>query len=278
MLAISSGVVAGVRKAGFDAIYIHPNKIANGVIDPSLTELLRTNPAGVLLPDFVGNVVSRELLACCRQLGIPMVAYGGSPEYAGYDRVLSDHEAGAYTVTKWLIGKGRRRILQTAPSTDLYWFPARRKGFERAITEAGLELLPVEPVPSRIVGNVNWSAAEMADVARHMAGYLVHYLSSEKPIDAIVATSDGPAHQLIAGCQWLGKTPHDQVTVVGYDNYWADLPDCMRGPPTVAATIDKQNFEAGVEMVRLLMQRVHQELPPEPQIRVIEPKLIVVEP
>jgi DNA-binding LacI/PurR family transcriptional regulator/DNA-binding transcriptional regulator YhcF (GntR family) len=277
ILAVSSGVVAGVRKAGFDAIYVHPNKIASGLIDPSVTELLRANPAGVLLPDFGGNVMSRELLACCRQFNIPVVTGGGSPEYADCDRVLSDHEAGAYAVTKWLIAKGRRRILQCAPYADQYWFAGRRKGYERAINEAGLELLPVEPIPPRIIGNVDPSESDLADVARHMSGYLVHHLMSTTPVDAIVAHSDGPAHQLIAGCQWLGKQVHRDVTVVGYDNYWADMPERMRRPPAVAATVDKQNFEAGLEMVKLLLQRMNGELPGEPQVRVIEPKLVVVE-
>ena len=45
----------------------------------------------------------------------------------------------------------------------------------------------------------------------------------------------------------------------------------------VAATVDKQNFEPGMEMVRLMRERIEGKLPPEPQTRVMPPQLVILQ-
>jgi DNA-binding LacI/PurR family transcriptional regulator len=275
--AISNGVFAGIRQAGFDLIQVHPNKLANGVIDASVTELLDSRPAGVLLPEIFGPVVSKELMSLCRELGIPAVVYGGHAGSAQHDRILSDHDAGAYALTKWLIGQGRKRILQISPVAETYWFGGRRSGYERAVREAGLELLAPLPIPSRNVDRSEWTVEYFSDAVRHSAGYLFPFLHSPHPVDAIMALSDSSGHQVIGACEYLGKRAHKDVTVVGYDNNWADGPDLGHIPVSVAATVEKQNFESGIEMVRLMRERLEGKLPSAPQTRVMTPQLVVVQ-
>ena len=277
MTAITNGVAAGVRAAGYDGISVHPNKVTGGLIDSSVMELLQARPAGLLLPEMAGQQISSQLLRTCHELKIPTVVYGSAPELAGNDRVVSDHDRGSYQLTQWLIERGCKRILQIAPSTDSYWYGHRRGGYERAVNEAGLSTLPDEQIIVRGIDKSEWTEQFFAEATRHTAGYLFPFLMKEHPADAIMALTDSNANQIIAACQFLGKQPHRDVVVVGYDNYWAYSPDASSIDRPVAATIDKLNFEAGMEMVKLLMQRINGELPVEPVTRVLDPQLVVVD-
>jgi DNA-binding LacI/PurR family transcriptional regulator len=277
MTAIISGVSAGIRQAGFDAINIHPNKIADDLIDPSVVDLLRLSPAGLLIPEFRNQAISAKLSAVCVEHGVPVVAYGSLPELQRFDRVVSDHESGSYQLTRWLASRSRKRILQIGTSVPNHWFAARRAGFERAIREANLELLPPEPIITRLMDLSGWTEAYFHEATRHTAGYLFPFVLGPNPVDAIVAITDSGAHQSIAACEFLGKTPQKDVFVVGYDNNWANSPDAQSVGHPVIATIDKLNYECGMEMVKLLLQRINGELPPEPQTRVVQPQLIIIE-
>ena len=278
MSAIINGLAAGIREAGYDTINVHPNKIADSSIDPSVIDLLRASPAGLLLPEFSPHApVPARLLSLCAEFGVPVVLYGSLPELAQYDRVVSDHDSGSYQLAKWLTARGCKRILQIAPTVPSYWFNARRTGFERAIHESQLELLAPEKIVTRSIDKSEWTEDYFHEATRHTAGYLVPFLLGPNPVDAIVAMTDSGAHQIIAACEFLGKCPQKDVTIVGYDNYWAYAPDSKAIGYSVAATIDKLNYECGMEMVKLLLQRINGELPATPQTRVIPPELIVVE-
>ena len=67
------------------------------------------------------------------------------------------------------------------------------------------------------------------------------------------------------------------MLVVGYDNYWSDVPERQFESAPPAATVDKRNLETGRTLVELLEQRVTGQLSAEPQHRVVEPELLVME-
>ena len=74
---------------------------------------------------------------------LPVVVNDDGPTLSQYDRVISDHEIGAYELTSWLLGQGRRRILPLwGVDRERYWVKMREAGYQRAMREAGLEPLP----------------------------------------------------------------------------------------------------------------------------------------
>ena len=272
------GVIGAVRAAGKHAVTLHPDLLDEAEIG----KLLQGRPFGMIFPEFFLQAKVYQAKDVIRQFaaaGVPVVAYGDSPELQQFDRVASEHEQGAFELTQWLIAQGRRRILPLwfGPRAD-YWIIARRAGYERAMREAGLPALDtawMAPLPELEPTSDNFEI-----MSHYIAGYLPAHLGGAKPVDAIMAITDGHVPYIAAACQQFGKVPNRDVFLVGYDNYAADMPELALNREIVGplATVDKRNFEMGQEMVRLLMQRVAGELPDEPQRRLVAPKLIANEP
>ena len=265
-LNVVLGAVLAVREAGLDVLTVHPERFCREIAE----RVAADRPHGVIVPDF--NQHDR-IVACAelaRECGMNVVAYGDDPELATFDRVTSDHEAGAYELTRWLIGQGRRRILNVWPApATLYWFPERRAGYERAMREAGLPVL--EPVL------VPLAEGDHAFLSRLWAGHLIESLQGEGAVDAIMLVSDGHSDIVADACRCFGKVPNRDVAIVGYDNYWADLPEVPSATAPLA-TVDKLNIESGTQLVRLLLDRGAGRLPAAPQRVVVAPRLVIVEP
>ena len=121
------------------------------------------------------------------------------------------------------------------------------------------------------------SESTFENESRAFAGCLVDRLVCANPADAILVHSDGDVSRVAAACRLCGKEPNRDVLLAGYDNYAS----AIRSKPFMAglplATIDKKNFRAGEAMVRLFMDRIGNKLPPEPQIRIIQPELILLD-
>jgi len=223
----------------------------------------------------------RRGLDVLRQGGVCVVGYGHSSDFADYDTVASDHAAGSYALTKWLIEHGRRRILRYCPqgrwSPDAIpgWLMQRELGYEQAMTEAGLTPLPPLSIPNTRSASGDSAARELA--AHTAAGYLAPHLLRADPIDAIMGLSDGHIPELAAACRILGKQPNKDVALVGYDNYWADMVDMKQGDIAPLATMDKLNVQIGQELIRLLLGRCARELPPASQHRLVPPKLVEID-
>ena len=97
-----------------------------------LAHLVDEAPLGVIVTDVsVGSRVRPEHLAegliPLQEAGIPVVTFGTEVDGTRFDHVESDHADGAYQLTRFLIARGRRRILQhTGDDTPLRWKAQRR--------------------------------------------------------------------------------------------------------------------------------------------------------
>jgi DNA-binding LacI/PurR family transcriptional regulator len=87
--------------------------------------------------------------------------------------------------------------------------------------------------------------------------------------------SDREVFITAAACRLFGVEPGRDLVIVGYDNYWRRCMERQYEPYIPAATVDKHNEKMGGELVRLLLDRVADRLPPEPQTRVIPPQLVI---
>jgi len=282
---IHTGAVDAIRNAGYDVLNLHPSRIAGDLIQ----RLILQQPRGVIIMREVLQTQSGQHLPQALQEGnVPFVIYGGlaraqdSQIVNSYDTVASDHEYGSAALTKWLVGRGRRRILRVWDMHGIHnasekpeWVAQRDAGYEKAMRESGLEILPAMEIYNPIRGGNTQEEFQLH--ARLVAGYLIEYLMRSEPIDAIMAVSDSILPTVTAALKIHHRVPNKDVLVVGYDNMWEDLPNRKWESTPPAATVDKKNLEIGHELMRLLQERIDGTLPPEGQHRVIKPELIILQ-
>lgn len=277
---MASGAVSEVSKNCHNVMLIHPERVT----EHDLEGLMKGHPAGVVFPDMAGTIFHprEQWMAQLHTAGVPIVVYGNSQSEAMYDRVISDHAAGAYKLTRYLLERGCKHIVNLYSGE--YWAAARVSGYERAMREAGLEPLPTLALKVKAVGELLYPLLssdpdEYFDMMRnYMVSQLVQHMdlkSGKAPFDAILALSDGNLTSISAACRTLGLVPGKDVLLAGYDNYWAECWEQKCEKVTPVATVDKQNELTGRLMVRLVLDRGRGLLPPEPQLRMIEPELVI---
>ncbi len=269
---IGLGAGRAIREAERHAFALHPDRFVGREVE----RLANEQPLGVVFTELHPRwdralKVARELT----RRGVPLVVYGDAPQLAAYDRVVSDHEAGSYELTRFLMAQGRQRLLNvwTAPAQG-YWFARRRAGYERALAEAGLEPLPDLIVPPFTPTHGNRASFESG--VRQLAGYFIEPFSARRPVDALLMSTDIDALAASAACLLFGKTPHEDVAIAGYDNFWHDCSEREFSPAPPLVTVDKRDEEMGGELVKMLLDRVAGRLPDGPQRRVVSPRLIHV--
>lgn len=273
--AVEVGVEEALDQESLHRLTLHPS----GLEGEGLQRFLSDPPLGAIVNGLVSRTEEgQKLLATLASHGIPLVVNSDGPALAGYDRVISDHQAGCYELTRWLIGQGRRRILRAwGVAKGTYFLEMRNTGYERAMREAKLESLPPLYIPANGVEISRELARETFELrSRTFAGYLLPYLTGLEPIDAIMVSTDSHVYPAATACRICGRTPHREVTIVGYDGYWSGWPDRELEPTVPAATVVKHNRQTGVEMVRILLERVNGTAPTPLQRVALAPELVVV--
>ncbi len=281
---VHTGAVAAIRNAGFDAYTIHPDRVAGDMIQ----RIIAQRPRGVIVLSRVLQQESGQRIGKALHEGnVPFVIYGdlglaaGVSALQGVDSVVSDHEAGAYALTQWLIKQGRRRILRfwqlhmRGPQEKELWLLQRDRGYERAMKDAGLEPLPALEVYDPGYHNFGNTKENFEFRARIMAGYLIEHLLGNEPVDAIIAPSDGMIGHLSAALRVHGRKVNDDVLLAGYDNMWDDLEVREWEPLGPVATVDKRNLEIGANLLDLLAERIEGKLFAKGERRVVMPELVV---
>ncbi|NNM87680.1 MAG: GntR family transcriptional regulator [Phycisphaerae bacterium] len=268
---IGIGAAAAARQEGQGVLSLAPTRLLNQPSD----RMLSVRPSGLLVCEMAGpqrqalvdfiRILSRE--------GTPVVVYGNSPLDQEYDRVISDHEAGAYSLTRNLLQRGCRRILPLFERPeDMYWKKDRLAGYTRAMRESSLE-----PLPTLWVDDIGgrYTVEHFRVKSSYLAGQLVPHMTGPNPVDAIMAASDGEAFSVAAACRLFGRQPQKDIFLAGYDNYYGDSPEQEMESSIPSVTVDKQNFLIGQEMVQLLQARIAGNAGAGPQLRLVPPRLLV---
>lgn len=221
----------------------------------------------------------QKLLSEFVRRGSQVVVFGEEIEGNRWDRVVSDHESGAYLVARHLLALGRRRIAFFRHSShQLHWVERRYSGYLRAFKESGLT-----PPPPFIYQYAPLDLEHEADPtnfaanARQLAVEMKKYLKNN-PLDAIMLISDGETSRTAQACRLCGLNPSSDVLLAGYDNYWREGMAQTAIPFAPCVTVDKGNSEIGALMARLMLERLDGQLPSTPQQRLVAPKLILIQP
>lgn len=241
-----------------------------------LEQLRGTPPRGIIVIDEPLGLSSREKILAGFHVGeVPVTAYGDLHAWPGCDVVTSDHEAGSYALTRWVLAQGCRHPLpcraQIAPEPD--WLERRDAGYRRAMQEAGLEPLP--PLEWPRLPLLPDPQAHLHMMARLAAGCLADHLKTIPRPDALLVVSDGEITTIAAGCRVLSLDPDHDLLVAGYDNYWRDCAERQWEPTRVRVTVDKDNARIGQALAELMLDRLAGKLPHQPQQRVVAPRLVV---
>lgn len=278
MEAVEAGAIEAAHQESLHVLTVHPT----GDPDRRLTDLLHDRPKGVLVTHNVAQTADGQaMIERLHGAGVPLVVNGGDEgAMTAYDRVVFDHEQGAYEVTRWLLKQGRKRILRVnclAPSHQtLDWIERRNRGYERAMREAGVEPLPPLTAWYLEAPSSDATQAELFESRmRQVAGYLVDVFAGEQTPDAMMTLTDGHVAVLAAACRLFHRVPNQDVVIAGYDNYWASCWERQFEAAAPAVTVDKHNHETGQRMVQLLLDRLAGRLPDEPQCATMEPELVV---
>ena len=259
---IDIGASDAVREAGLHLMVLNPTTLGM----TAFRRFLGGNPTGVLCTQRVVELPNwQEMLAAMENAACRLVLYGDYAGFEKFDHVSSDHAAGASALIHLLFEHGCRRILRvwTVPDDEgRRWVTERNAGYEKACRELDLPILPQISLPNvdPIESQTHW-----------IAGYLLDIFKNTAYPDAFMAVTDADALALGTALKLLG---HDNIPVVGYDNYW--LPMVQANPKLVPpfATVDKRNRDIGRAMARLLLDRTSGRLAPNPQHIKLEPKVL----
>jgi DNA-binding LacI/PurR family transcriptional regulator len=250
-----------LRRAGFTVLTVHPRHIL---------EIAPHPPGGLqgAVMGWGGGTIDLDRLASrMRGLGVPIVAVGEEPAMLGFDRVWSDHAAGAEAATRWLLARGRRRILPMLPLRT-QWQHDRLAGYRRAIAGTSVEAFEPESLEHPDIGD----EVSLAFWARRTAEMLAPHIA--KGVDAILAINDFEIPLLVHALRRLGKEPNRDIDLVGYDRVWPEVTSSRFRDIGPLATVDKRNDRMGAAVVEVLLGRIRGQLPPEPQQLAVPPDLI----
>jgi len=243
-----------IERRGLNCLLVNPVQTD----EEWLKRFLAERPLGIIATfEIAQSEIGRTLLGFETSHGVPVAVYGDDPSLAKYNRVFSDHFAGARDLVHWLAARNRRRILRfwtMAHTEQPYWLAQRNAGCEAALQEAGLPVLPAVQVPMVWQGPEHSRSGFECD-CRLILGWLVDFIKdpATRP-DAIMAVNDVDAAKIATAISMYGLDPGKDIVVTGYDNFWPQCPERTMSLGAPCATIDKRNQAIGEELVRIALE------------------------
>ena len=197
------------------------------------------------------------------ELGRPALLIGERDVPGTFDHVVMDNVGGAELATGHLLATGSRVVAMVGGSLDHAehdMVSLRTQGWIRAHEAAGLVADPTLVV----------TPEELDMGAAHD---VVHRLLSERPdVDGIVAITDVVAFGVLRALADLGRSVPDDVQVVGFDN----VDEGEYSVPRLSS-VEPDNDAMADAIVDLLLRRIGATEPPEPQVVMPTPRLVLRE-
>lgn len=266
-----TGAADAARELGYHCLSLYYDLFDQHCLD----ELLEHPLGGVVVfGSILRSVHGAMILDRLRARGLPLVVCGSGEALPQFHTVDSDHRAGAYELTRWLIARGRTRIVMHLPMAGrtLQWLDDRQAGYRQAMQEAGLEPLPM--LSHKAARADATDANQFFGRMMEALGYLYDYRHKHGPMDALMMINDGFVSQFSAAFRHMGLTPGQDVLLTGYDNYWSDCAERQWEPAGPAATIDKNNPEIGKAAVKILADLRSGAIGPAPVTLKLPPTLV----
>ncbi len=248
---IITGLTGAARAAAFPLMITH---LAIDMDDPAARPEMRRALDGFLSSRVDGLVVSTPFLGTEDLLDhfwetVPVVTISGRPRVTT-DTVDVDSHAAGLEATRHLIGLGHRRILHVAGPPDRNEAFERVRGYQDALTEAGLDPLPL------LRGD--WSSE---------SGHAAGMAADTSDFTAVFSGNDQMALGFMAAMRERNLTAPDDYSIIGID----DMPDARYfAPPLSSMYMDFTSL--GAAAFQMIQRRIHTG-EPQPQ-HVITPTLV----
>lgn len=206
---------------------------------PSLQRLL---DAGVIDGLILTRTRPRDArVALLQARGIPFVTHGRTLHNEPHAWVDTDNERAMRLAVGRLVSLGHRRIAMINGPGELTFALLRRQGFERGLTDAGIDPARCPVVHSELTA----AAAQAAAIE------LLNPADRAQRPTALVCANDVLALGAAMACRHSGLRVGKDVSLTGYGNSEsAEFAD----PPLT--TVDHQVFESGGHLASLLLRRM----------------------
>ncbi|MBN1541787.1 GntR family transcriptional regulator [candidate division KSB1 bacterium] len=212
--------------------------------------ILDHNASGVIfIPTAVSDEKNRVLVDKLLRRRIPVVLADRQIDGIDVDTVITDNFQGAYELTKYLIGKGHRRIAVTL-STVLSSERRRLDGYKQALQDFDI------PYDASIV-----HAHHERFVEAHSIEYARILLKKRDQYSAIFAGNDKSAYLFYQVAKEMGLRIPQDFSIVGYDDL--QLTGNQRFGLT---TIHQPIYEMGQVSMQWILARLYGEIHPTQRI------------
>ena len=242
--AVLAGIEDALQKDGYQ-ILIGNTRYADAEEEKLLNIYLQSQPAGILLSGLTHSPKVTQMLASARMPVVSMMDLADTD--AQYSVGFSQSQAG-YTMTRYLIGKGHKRIGFMGAQLDERTLK-RAEGYRLAMREAGLYDAQLEMM-----------VADPSTIALG-AELLGRMLAVTPDCDAIFCCNDDLAHGAIYQCQRRGMAVPHQLAICGFN----DLPASAWMNPSVT-TIATPRYKVGFEAASLLRAIIRGDAPAQARI------------
>ena len=235
---VFTAVLAGVQDALDPCNYqilIGNTRYSDAEEEKLLSAYMQSNPDGILLCGLSHSPRVQQMLATSRVPVVSMMDLSSEPGVLSVG--FSQLDAG-YTMTRYLIDKGHRRIGYMAAQLDERTLK-RGEGYRKAMQEAGLADPALETM-----------CAEPSTIALG-AELLGRMLAQAPDLDAIFCCNDDLAHGAIFQCQRRGIKVPQQLAICCFN----DLPASAWMQPSVT-TVGTPRYQTGFEAATLLLASI----------------------
>nr|WP_281259833.1 substrate-binding domain-containing protein [Vibrio albus] len=177
-------------------------------------------------------------IAMLEEKGFPYICHGYDESFATDSFVDVDNEQAFYELTKRQVAMGHKRIAFLDAPIELTLSQSRKRGYQKAIEESGLEL------DQKLLLNGELNEADAIKMAKEI-------LSLAKRPTAILCADDTMALGTIAACEELGYQPGVDIAIAGYGDY-----ELSRYSKPSITTLRYDTHGVGEEMAKLMLNKL----------------------
>ena len=232
--AISQGVLAHLTPSNYSPIFAD-GQWESDVSKAAVQTLMGRKVDGLIA---IGNVLPQEDIDRIGEQ-LPMVIAGW--EVSGWEKqcLFIDNEKAGYDATKHLLDLGHRKIAHIAGIDDHQDAVLRQAGYQRALTEAGVEVDQDLIFPGSFDGNSGVMAIE-------------RFLVSGKSFSAVFAANDMMAFGAKLALSRRGFRVPEDISLIGFDD---QVESAYTSPPLT--TVKQPGRELGKSAAEFLLKLIH---------------------
>ena len=170
---------------------------------------------------------------------LPPVVFLSTQGTPGLDSISVDNRQGGDLAVQHLVDQGRKKIGIISGPPDWWETRERLAGWQEALLRSGLEPVPQEDRPGRMVGR------------KRRAGHGTAAWNRTRKIEAVFASSDDIALGALTAASQAGRRIPEDLALVGFDN----IPQSAYFQPPLT-TIDQPLSRTGRAAVDVLITRI----------------------